>query len=257
MSMKPKRFGGEYYSPKAPAPLVRARWSFWKVVFETEPKVVLDLFTTEALKVWAERPDSAIPAVAVEHVHAWQCRWNLPDQWARDFALSMLSFVAFVEAHHEDIEGLFEADDTAAIDIIFRGAIPPSDRRTLDMAMEVSGTLPLVEEGFLPAVDRWVVTEETRKDATARMRRSFEQQLQQYLDAVEMEAREAALLRTPEKHQHLHYEWLARWQVQGWSYGQVAMHYKVSEKTVKDAIPRTANEIGLTRRTMVAAEGPE
>lgn len=60
------------------------------------------------------------------------------------------------------------------------------------------------------------------------------------------------LVPVPEKRNMEHFEWLVRFQVQGWAYSKIAREYLGDDmlvRTVQDAVKQTAAEIGLTLRT--------
>jgi hypothetical protein len=141
---------------------------------------------------------------------AWANRWHLSDAWILDAALSTLRLWT---THPEKLAGpLYWWDPWGA------GAPQPT-------------TLTL---HWSPITQEWADFEEAAL-----------KELERYRIKVERWAREQRLKRAPEKRARrdgdagLHFEWLARWQVQGWPHLSSAV-----EKAVKE----TAALIGLTLR---------
>lgn len=241
---------GEFYEPEYDTPRLWGRVEFVRRAAEIEPKLleslVDDVFPFES----GEDERGLKRAFA-----AWRERWCLLDDW-------IVPFVAYVSPRRYD-------DDD-----IRRYVRPPEDRAA--MLREVKRTWGSVVVRYPPRSEPasptmwfpsqlfkfqyspWMPTMEWRSNYTAFVKHSFERALNEYLDDIERRAEAAGLKRTPEKRARsgdatLHYEWLARWQVQGWSYAAISKHYRVSKKTVETAIPKTAEEIGLTRRTLADA----
>lgn len=115
----------------------------------------------------------------------------------------------------------------------------------------------LAHRNWLKVFAEWNPATESRAAAKARLEAGFRLEVEAFLNRAEHAAIAAGWSRTPRKRArtrradpNLHFEWLARFQVQGWSYGAIANHYDVSRDTVEGVIPKLAGEIGLSRRTL-------
>jgi len=101
----------------------------------------------------------------------------------------------------------------------------------------------------------WNPAEETWAAAEKRIRQAFEQHLKAYRERIERRARERGFKRPAEKRarsgpEDLHFEWLVRHQVQGWTCERIAEEYggadqAVSPVAIDRAIRETARLIGL------------
>jgi len=99
----------------------------------------------------------------------------------------------------------------------------------------------------------WDPTLETRSAATARIRAAFEaaldaytEQLSRYVERVLIDFKA-----TPSKRQLDHFEWLARYQVSGEKFSQIAKDSpQITGAAVKMAVWRLARQIDLPRRTL-------
>lgn len=104
----------------------------------------------------------------------------------------------------------------------------------------------------------------TRAEAERVIRDSFDRYLRGHLDAMEEATQRAQvwpedptgnqsrpapqMRRTPEKRSPEHFEWLARYQVEGLSFSKLAHAVYRSRPTVTDAVKRAADFIGLPLR---------
>lgn len=101
-------------------------------------------------------------------------------------------------------------------------------------------------------VSRWDPRRESLKDAHARMLEECRNFLRQYLEEAwryegsgsQLPASDDGLMKTNLEH----FEWLVRWQVNGWTYSEIAKHYFVEVGTVKTELKRTAEVVGIRRR---------
>ena len=168
---------------------------------------------------------------------AWQARWNLRETWvstAADFTLW-----EWLRLDGRTIQDVWPA---------MGGLI-----RELD---------DYDAQDFTITVVPWIPGVETRAAAEARLRGELEDFLRRHLNGREREAEAVGMMRTPTKRArrgqdpNAHFEWLARFQVQEWSYSRIASHYDVSRRAVEDAVRLTAELIDLTRRTVRARTPP-
>jgi hypothetical protein len=94
----------------------------------------------------------------------------------------------------------------------------------------------------------WRLWRETRADAEKRILNRISIELKVQLDAISESASERALAKTPEKRSMEHFEWLARWQVGGESYRQIAITTNNSPLSVTTAIKELGSLIKLKPR---------
>jgi hypothetical protein len=94
----------------------------------------------------------------------------------------------------------------------------------------------------------WWVTQQTRDEAAEAIRSAFEVELNAYLHRIKAAAIARGMRRTSRKRGTRHFEWLVRYQCQGWSQGRIAKHYHAGGKTVADGIADIADRIGLQLR---------
>ncbi len=96
----------------------------------------------------------------------------------------------------------------------------------------------------------------TQEQAEANIRLVFDASLRLYFERIEALAKDRGLKRTPAKRSRSgqsarrHFEWLVRWQVQGWTQRSIADEADLEDtKTVAAGIKAAADAIGLTRRS--------
>ena len=238
------RIGGEFFVPGSwTDPQHRGRELFLSAVAAVAPEALaaLERDVGPAARN-AEPPDDSVDferwfAAQVEPLLTpWQKRWNLGESWVRTAAVQTLN-------DWSAEEGLKT----------IREVWPAMDSLTADL----SG---YKEQEFIFTAIPWISYQETRKAAEARLRGAFDDYLGGYLDAVEKADQARGMVRSPEKRGRrgekpdMHFEWLARFQVQEWSYGKIASYYQVSPRAVEDAVRETSELIGLTRRTLLPKE---
>jgi hypothetical protein len=100
----------------------------------------------------------------------------------------------------------------------------------------------------------WNLQAESRSQAVKRIMADFKKSLDGYLDFKEAQAREqglqpvpTALRRKLQKERH-RFEWLIRYQTQGWSRKKIAEHYAVDRNAVQESVKTEAKLIGLRLR---------
>ena len=96
----------------------------------------------------------------------------------------------------------------------------------------------------------------TQEQAEANIRLVFDASLRLYFERIEALAKDRGLKRTPTKRSRSgqsalrHFEWLVRWQVQGWTQQRIANEADLEDvKTVAAGIKAAADAIGLTRKS--------
>ena len=111
------------------------------------------------------------------------------------------------------------------------------------------------ERQFAFAHPGWQPDILTRDQIAANTRAAFEIHLKRYLDRIEGLAAAWGLERTSEKRSRWgqdasrHFEWLVRWQVQGWTQKRLRKEFETHQNTIASAIKVTAGAVGLTRRS--------
>ncbi len=158
----------------------------------------------------------------------WANSFYLTDQWAESIAWQTLDrWIASQEAR-----------DLLQISLPSVTWIPP--------VSDADREFTFSDPGWDPAL-------ETKKTFVTRIGDRFEERLQVYLAAVTHQFECQGWERTPEKRREDHFEWLARYQVQGWTHRMIADEYStdakiLGEDTVSKALNRLANRMGLTLR---------
>lgn len=209
-------------------------------------------------------------------VSEWASRWNLVDPWILDVARETFRIYSCPDTHqqrrrqsrrvYEWNRPLQEEGDIPSH--WMRWAPDPDDLEPpyrelrfygLGHAQPGLDLESLRENPFLrtPApvkVPGWPPDPEVDSESEARV--AFERWWREQKRA----AREAGASESRQKRSHtggdphLHFSWLARWQVGGESQKEIAENpgegvRKRERQTVQEAITRTADRIGLTRRT--------
>ena len=116
------------------------------------------------------------------------------------------------------------------------------------------GQISWDEFAFTFGVPGWVPQLHRRSDYEKRTRAAFENHLKEYLDKIQVAAKDRGLIHTPEWRKRgtrstlRRFEWLVRWQVQKWRLVRIAKEAKAARNTVRDGIRAAASEIGLPVR---------
>jgi hypothetical protein len=112
--------------------------------------------------------------------------------------------------------------------------------------------VPISHDFFL--TEHWDPSSETRGDFTKRIKEKFDKELEEYLSKKEANAKEIgmqptriALTRKPRGTKSI-FEWLIRFQVQGFSKNRIAKNFNVTQKAVRESINSKASLIGLIPR---------
>jgi hypothetical protein len=99
------------------------------------------------------------------------------------------------------------------------------------------------------AIPTWLPTLETRESYESRARKAFDQFLREDRELWSRDVEGGGLVPTATKRNGtLHFRWLARYQVIGESYADIAESDWVDYKTVSEGIKRTAEAIDLPLR---------
>jgi hypothetical protein len=161
-----------------------------------------------------------------ERALKWAKGWNLSDAWILDAVFRTLA----VLVTHPSFEG-------------FR---PP---HFFDLA-ERAPPFTFQHSGWQP---HW----KSRASFLGELREDFELAARKYMKAREEEATRRGFEPAPMKKAQLganalqHFEWLVRFQVEGWTHERIKDEYGRSRSSVTTAIRETANLIGLTRRKQI------
>lgn len=168
----------------------------------------------------------------------WRDRFSLADDWLLSDALETLYTWTCVPGHLDSAPDEFiQHDDDGGV---WEPIVAPA-----------AFSLP----ECLPTLETWAAYEK-------RARRAFDAVLREYRRSVDAYAKAAGLVASTEKRNRTggdpfkHFDWLVRFQVQRWTHKKIAGHYRTTaghaytEKTVASAIRRTAESIGLTRRSV-------
>jgi hypothetical protein len=168
-------------------------------------------------------------------VTKWSEQWHLSDKWCLEWALHTLSWWS----HQPESEGWFHA----------------------------SLIEPFRQSDLAPPFEKYDVTRYSRTD----YERINAEDRKRYCDWIEKQAKDGGLVKTREKRNEDHFNWLAQLQIGGRSCaaiwrgltdyrvesrkgrakraGEKGMEDKISRDAVEMAIHRLAKQIGLTLRT--------
>lgn len=162
----------------------------------------------------------------------WDSRWNLYSAWSQMLAALTICEAATRRTQHEPLPSSF----------IFR-------ERLILYHTELADTPITASNLSVRIKDAWNPRKEIRNDARQRILRLVEAELDR------IEAAVAAVSEpTPTKIRPVHFEWLARYQLNGESYQDIARNpgynsrKKLMRQSVTDAIESTAELVGLELR---------
>jgi len=123
----------------------------------------------------------------------------------------------------------------------------------------------LIEQAFSFSDFGWRIANETRKAFVQRVRAEFNSNLAGYVRRVERRAEDAGWTKTPEIRKSRkdsdpfrHFEWLVRWQCQGWTSTEIAKEYSLGNprkaKSTKRPTEIPASSHGASERGSYAAQ---
>ena len=224
---------GELFDPaaKVPTPMADGRRFFLEAV-KVAP-AVLESLKEELLPLYEEAVDQdrvatweGPPVLTGEDSELerrlvdWSRRYHLNESWILDSALLTLRFFSRgVKTKYFVVPAQFRSHPE----------FPP---------------LQFEEPAWIPDLH-------TKKQYMTRARSNFEKELQDYVQSIEAKLRALGWKKTPQKRLAKplqHFEWLVQYQCAGWSQGRIGEEYKAGQKTVSEALKRTADLIGLTLR---------
>ncbi len=184
----------------------------------------------------------------------WQNRWHLTDDWISEELHSALCWITGNLRATERVGAAWKYFDLERVRP-FSAIYPPTGGLPGTTGFQHSLAKPLPP--LFAFHGRWYPQYEFRADISRWLRKQFEQELTAYLDAVEKQMKTAGLVKTPKKCPRSggdtmqHFDWLVCFQVQEWSHHLIGQHYgRLDDKTVADALRKTATLIGLTRRSL-------
>lgn len=254
--------GGEYVEPGEASPAVlKGRRRFLRIVGQCVP-AVLETLGGDVYRALVEgaRSKGAAPSEVLDMVRylhpisnldygrefagaleRWQTQWNLVEPWVWEAAVASLSRWDSALRRHPD---------SALTEPIFwpglwaNGWLDP---------LQFSAN----HQHFRFEHSWWLPTKLSRATYQEQIRAAFEDELRAYIDRVEALADAAGLRKVKRKRPRrgetpeLHFEWLARFQVQEWTHKEIAERYRnVDPKTVAAACRNVSEMIGLTRRSV-------
>ncbi len=266
----PLRLGpGDYVDPDGHAAAWTARQHFLDAAIDVQPDTLTSLVTRRALALAAQlfpplikhqvgddwdaeylRRVERIKGTDLDpltYVNAWMDRWRLWQTWCGFAAMNTLW------------DGLYA---------VARGGPPLTRLRLPDDLVDDALTLGRTalihgDQRYMPPFDVWpalfdetgdsVLSWEPRREPRAVARRRLANQmltaLDEEMDRIEAQARAAGDVPTPVKTTgRSHFVWLARYQVKGETYAEIARSVRKHPQTVKDAVRETAETIVLDLR---------
>jgi hypothetical protein len=181
---------------------------FMAAAFELEPELERSLrlaydgeFGEQLLQLRKTTAVGFFPAalqVACNGLRSWRERWGLSDKWCLQWVLDKKVY----PWASPDQEG---QRDSAILGIELRCIKVPLDG--VPLRLEIEG---------------WIVTEETRSEFETKAHERFNENLRNYSEEREAEAKEGKYVRTLERRNPDHFYWLAGYQVCRWSASKIA-----------------------------------
>jgi len=196
------------------------------VCVNVEPQVLASLLEDPTWAESLEGGDPPDPEIGHRALLKWGETWNLSDAWCLDWACAELA-LRWAEK---------------------RGLWPPRDRAQALAASLALGDIklvsgpPLIPEALRFEADGWEIEREDRRSFEARVTKQFRGALKAYGDENEQRAERAGLLRTPERRNKDHFFWLARHQVRGEKFADIARNtVDLTPKRVEVGVKRLAS----------------
>lgn len=157
-------------------------------------------------------------------INEWLKRWNLPEWMSEQAEMTLWFWVQNPKyANDEPLEWGIMGVSPATFCF-------PSEPLTIDQQYN------------------WDVHFETKEAARERILADLARRVDEYLDRTAEAATNAGLMKTKDLRQPLHFEWLVRYQVQGWSQDRIALEYDVGKDTVNKALHDKAKALGIELR---------
>jgi len=205
-------------------------------------QVALNCAALETPEVLAKYP--ALELVR-ESLWKWSMKWHLDADWVRDTALRTL--------YHR-----------------WSGAQPR--REWVFLSYNGEEPVPEIERALRFDDFGWEMTRYTKRTAEKKIRAKFDNFLKGYFGRLEERAEARGYQRTPElrpskenQNPLRHIEWFFRWQIQGWSYRQIAEKYRIGKSVrtqrqgrlrnehtgntaIRDALKKAAEQLGVRLR---------
>ncbi|MFI5399120.1 MAG: hypothetical protein ACHQ9S_26615 [Candidatus Binatia bacterium] len=219
-------------APEVLQDLARTPWQHFQGIKAPLPEVhnVLEDIRggMTGAQVWPQVPWKLTPELE-QALTSWQSKYNLTEMWCRERALWTLArWRREANARGKQWE---YSEPQPALRVI------PGDDPAACLARDWPLPFELRLWGWDPRHERWD-SWITRADIDGK--------LSAYRRRVEEAVGQAGLVRTPGKRELPHFEWLARHQVQGWSYEKIRREYNIWErKTIEDGVKRTAAMAGV------------
>jgi hypothetical protein len=220
---QPTRIGfGEYFHPtlfdKAG---VYARLEFIGKIEEVAQDVLVDLARSvrpdyEAVKSVMDESD--LLSLNTEALR------NLAKDDQNEFAALLVALDAWIERHN--LDGDWVRDMVLRTLFHWTGRIVAGQEGQLRFTAPISAPnlIKVDEVPFSFSNFGWIITNETRKAFATRTKAQFDFHLAEYVKGVERRAEEAGWKKTPairksgkDSDSFRHFEWLVRWQCQGWT----------------------------------------
>jgi hypothetical protein len=227
---QPTRLGfGEYFHPtlfnKA---ALYARFEFLAKIEQLAPKVLVDL--AESVRPAYEQLRSTIEEAELLSLNSEALRKRAESD-RNEFATLLKSLDEWLEGQHLNADWV---RDTALATLFgWTGRVIQGHQLRFG-SPPYSAVNPLRPDELLFSFSDygWTVTNETRNRFVARVRAEFESTLAGYISRIEDRLEEQGWKKTPEirkaendSDSFRHFEWLVRWQCQGWTTTQIAKKY--------------------------------
>lgn len=259
----PTRIGfGEYFHPtlfdKAG---LYAQFEFIRKIEELAQRVLVDL--AESVRPNYERVRTTMDQSELLSLDAETLR-NLAKNDRNEFASLLAALEAWIEKHSLDADWV----RNMVLRTLFHwtGRIVVVRGQPLQFAAPIPvRNSAIVEMPFSFSASGWKITNQTRKAFVERVRAEFDSYLAGYVRRVESRAEEAGWKRTPgirktgeDSDPFRHFEWLVRWQCQGWTTTEIAKEYGLGNprkpKSAKGSTEIPSSGHGASERSSYAAQ---
>ena len=183
----------------------------------------------------------------------WGKRWSLNELWCLRWAQRELIWLQTQKKR----SAVLKSSKPAHIPVQTSQTPNRSTRRVRKITGLTFTSIALVKgppptpEPLLFEIEGWRIQEETRRIFKERATAEIYRVLTSYCDKVENDAEHAGFRRTPDRRNREgdHFEWLAKYQVLGWSFKRIAESINVDKRSVERAIHGLAEQLPIKLRS--------
>jgi hypothetical protein len=166
----------------------------------------------------------------------WAQSFNLNEPWVLEAAVhTMMRW-----------NKVFTSDDynTRIYSVMFPKLVTDTKKREFE---ELTATYPRYKTSFTTRA--WNPLKESEEAFLTRAKDDFEAYISAYTAHIKNSLRKRGWQPVPKLRKIEHFEWLVRYQVQGWSHAKIAEHYQLaSNDVVSKALNKKADELKFSLR---------